>query len=195
MDFWHRLRIVWWKSHPELEHSVLVDALLNEIDTLPVCELRTDISRQRVCWHQKDTVRGVLLQELVLESKDFKSNRSHTPLSLTLRYIFCSLSSWLIKSGTFLFILLILSLGRKHNSRLGTLTHRMDWFLNLIVVQVPNCRITRRPWNLVNALVHSDCDAFLGTPSVERYRYHRGFSFTLHVLMINQKKVKINNYN
>lgn len=45
MYYWHRFWIVGREGNPEFEDSILVDALLAEVDTLPVGELRA-----RVVW-------------------------------------------------------------------------------------------------------------------------------------------------
>ena len=61
---WHGSWIVRRESHPVLEHSILVNALLAEVDTFPVRQLRCGVNVIR--WHQVDANWCILLQELVL---------------------------------------------------------------------------------------------------------------------------------
>lgn len=68
----HGFWVISRESHPELEHRVLVDALLAEVDTLPVRELWRRVHMVR--WHQVDANWRVLLKQLVLQTQRLQSN-------------------------------------------------------------------------------------------------------------------------
>ena len=62
VHYWHLLGVFGWNGQPELEYCILVDSLLDEVDTLPVGERGHRIVWVGLSRHQKHSNWGVLLE-------------------------------------------------------------------------------------------------------------------------------------
>ena len=87
-DFGHGLGIRGRNLDHELQDSILVNALLDEIDTFPPGELRRGIiRRKRICWHKVDANWRVLLQQLVLQVQRLQANSGHNRVRLPVSHV------------------------------------------------------------------------------------------------------------
>ena len=87
-DFRHVLGICGRNFDRELQDSVLINALLDEVDALPPGELRRGIVwRQRISWHEVDADWRVLLQQLVLQVQRLQANSGHDRVHLPVGHI------------------------------------------------------------------------------------------------------------